>query len=892
MQSLQERVAQLWQEQAQLSVPERERFIFRTLKSEGYAPGQTLNALRQLRQGRVLPVQGPKTVFAEEYYGCQRDDQGEVLDPFLLQPIPKEFLISYTNEQGQKFCFDKRSLYRQITLGSKLNPFTREAYPRPFLESVTSYGASLRTVVRFGSQQVVFEPFAPLGELIVQLLRTLPGSLLENLALINPFYNGKSLYTYDLQATDNTLFAQGSVGESLATVRRSALEPGLQESPVEVAKQFDSRSSRTLSTMEKTLPEPTIQVYPFLDLLEKSELLLPFFAFVKSNRPDPIYETLYSALGSMLNISPILRLEEGFDFTINPSLTVIEVVKEFYTALGGWSRIQDTDLVFAQGISLARLKLRESISAQIPSEEVYHVPYRSEEEKSAVLNRYRDYAFHANDRPLLNALFSSTGADFASPNYTFQEVVAHLADEFASAKKLDLRVRQLLVKNALSEDEWSQFFYEVLRTIFTLGKAERLARFLDIFPRSQVEETLLTTTLKKFDLSSLSEGIRALVSKQLIKNTEKVNLFFTGQQVHFTDLQIAQLDDVSIFLAALNKTPGQEKERLVSYCVRFASKYHGAKILNYCLTVLDPSLSFLALLKHAQTDLLSTFLARFSTSELNKLVSSLEIADLVNSNDEENYKQNVLLLLSDPRLTNATLLETHFWQSSVVLAQPQVWLQLRNFTAWDVLLENMLLNPFLNRIVPQSSQSESSRTSFLNLEKKHYLQLAQKLSEEQVQRLVEKTQSVQLFDLLLEAGRKVDLSTQNPETLLKIALHKSALFVLRELFTYPFSTEFLVELLLSLTKKQERQVLTGFLPQQGNYQTLLKSMFWEQLQFAHLPPSHFAEYLFLQSSAEEFARLLRTAPDTEALCSLQALRTENAPEERLMTLEKFWTEYC
>src|SRR6516165_959636 len=60
---------------------------------------------------KFLRDKGAKPVKAKEEDECEKDEEGNIIDPFSSEPIPKERLVSI-KEKEKVYCFDLDSLYK------------------------------------------------------------------------------------------------------------------------------------------------------------------------------------------------------------------------------------------------------------------------------------------------------------------------------------------------------------------------------------------------------------------------------------------------------------------------------------------------------------------------------------------------------------------------------------------------------------------------------------------------------------------------------------------------------------------------------------------------------------------------------------------------------------
>jgi hypothetical protein len=98
---------------------------------------------------KFLRDKGAKPVKAKEEDECEKDEEGNIIDPFSSEPIPKERLVSI-KEKEKVYCFDLDSLYKNYRSSGKLiNPFTNNNLPDNIVKKIQSYGQKNKTLVTF-----------------------------------------------------------------------------------------------------------------------------------------------------------------------------------------------------------------------------------------------------------------------------------------------------------------------------------------------------------------------------------------------------------------------------------------------------------------------------------------------------------------------------------------------------------------------------------------------------------------------------------------------------------------------------------------------------------------------------------------------------------------------
>ena len=355
----------LIQQNPAITQQEINRIIYRSLLQQGHSftdiskKMSGVTATMSTMISTSIPTSSP-------LYGCPTNDDGEVIDPITLtNTIPEDLLISYISDTtGKKVCFNMVTLYEYIRRsGKRVHPTTREQIPDAIVEAVMSNHKMNQIRFTIRDKDILVDVFISIGELIVEVIRTLSGSLLDNLIEYDVYVGNKSIYLVSL--------------------------------------------SSPLSDVESG----DIRVAKFESDLVKSDALVNMFAFAKTFRGNDTFDTIYSYLGSYLKSVPVLRVPGGIDYNISPNSTVIDVMLTFYDYLGGYDKVRDINLVTGNGESLSGLGLGKLVVNVIPGEEIYHVPYTDNDQRFSVLMMIRIYCCNNNNRPLLNATYEDRSLD-------------------------------------------------------------------------------------------------------------------------------------------------------------------------------------------------------------------------------------------------------------------------------------------------------------------------------------------------------------------------------------------------------------------------------------------------------------------------------------------------
>lgn len=97
---------------------------------------------------KYLTSKGAKSLKPKEEDQCEKDEEGNIIDPITTEPIPRNRLVSIT--EGKKvYCFDLDSLYKSYRSSGKfINPFTREELPAEIKKKIQDYSKKNKTLVR------------------------------------------------------------------------------------------------------------------------------------------------------------------------------------------------------------------------------------------------------------------------------------------------------------------------------------------------------------------------------------------------------------------------------------------------------------------------------------------------------------------------------------------------------------------------------------------------------------------------------------------------------------------------------------------------------------------------------------------------------------------------
>lgn len=779
---LEKRVRELWSTNAN-----EQRALMRTLQSEGYKPGEILREIQVLRSGGKRVIKQNKSV-DKRYLGCQRDDEGRVVDPFTLKAIAPENLVSYESEGGSRFCFDRRSLYRQYVLGgyqSLQNPFTRVHLPSSLQQDVIGYGESLRTTMTVNDYKLVMEPFTMIGEVVVQYFTSLGSDYLQRLATTNLLYEGASLYEQRLTADAETL-------------------------------------------------DGPITTRPFVNLVEKSEVLILFFEFVKQLRSRPLYETIYFHLGSVLEMVPIAAKEDGFDLQLTADMTVVEVIKEFYRALG--EKFSENvywkyDIVTEYGESLVHLDFHDSISSQIPGEVIHYVEYEDEQQAGNTVFNYQLEAFYENDRHWLDAINAGLGfsrmpdATEYNVNYTAIEFREFLLDllERDQLQTSNYSVEQLLVDITYKRVR-DTIVYPVLLRVIEMNSTERFEQVLQLLARTHKFDE--KRALRRYSLSSMEPEIRYVVARRLLRSNgaRLTKAFYSkseGISFYTDDYQsVIELDDVDMFMFVYEPLVVGKNKLNLNLLMQYATRYTYSKIFQTVLTQVDPRYSWKALFARVNGQEYKTLLDRVPLKALERELQNLAwLGDL----REDVYFHQCFRVLANR--IDETLYHEVNWSSC-------------NEIFDDEKVIAALVNPFLVILVLVGDDNTENIPFFIP-----------HLTEEQAKQLLREYPFVEGLERALEVGYAIELprvgTIARTQIVADLIYCDGCDLLLNQLIRLGEDSDVAIEIIMRESRRLQRKI-ASYLIASASYDDaalLLDKYFSEQLDFGILPLEYFRRYL-------------------------------------------------
>ncbi|CAK7994981.1 Hypothetical protein POVR1_LOCUS499 [uncultured virus] len=106
---------------------------------------------------------------------CEVDNQGRVLDAITYMPIPQELIVRVKSGETL-YCFNIDTIYRSMAklhTNVAIDPFTRKPFPPEITTQAQEYGARRAITVRYEDLSFQVDYFAPIGDVIVQIVKTL-----------------------------------------------------------------------------------------------------------------------------------------------------------------------------------------------------------------------------------------------------------------------------------------------------------------------------------------------------------------------------------------------------------------------------------------------------------------------------------------------------------------------------------------------------------------------------------------------------------------------------------------------------------------------------------------------------------------------------------------------
>lgn len=161
-----------------------------------YGARNVMEFARSLRV--VQTVQPSKRPSNPIFEGCDKDDEGNVLDPIFHDEIPEELLFSFI-ENGRKYCFNIRTFAEYVRRSRPENPLTRRPLSQEVVNALEEYEERERFLTSLVSFYFEGHPSVmpvrhikgdSFGELIINVYRALSDSTdhkISSLELLTEF---------------------------------------------------------------------------------------------------------------------------------------------------------------------------------------------------------------------------------------------------------------------------------------------------------------------------------------------------------------------------------------------------------------------------------------------------------------------------------------------------------------------------------------------------------------------------------------------------------------------------------------------------------------------------------------------------------------------------------
>jgi len=317
------------------------RKIFEIIGKHNTEPKLTANTNDVIR---------PKKIYSnrDKRYGCQTNDEGFTVDPFTMEEIPEEDLVSYSDGKF-KYCFNINTLTEYWVRSNQnhsivLNPYNRSEFPSDVIKEIGRYEVLLRRKVRIEHLERSFYAFESVFDVILEAMRVKKGSMLDNIVIYDVVLDHDySLYDYEL----NDLF-------------ENVINSGV----------------------------PNLSFKIFNSDEDKEDKLIKLFNHVKDLRKNnSVTESIYLKLGAYLAAVPFVLVPGGIDYKVDPNQSLGEVLIHLYMALGPRSL---NDVIFVDSFhrQLHKLNLHKKVTEVIPGEEIFFIDNTNNIEVSPFLFRH------------------------------------------------------------------------------------------------------------------------------------------------------------------------------------------------------------------------------------------------------------------------------------------------------------------------------------------------------------------------------------------------------------------------------------------------------------------------------------------------------------------------
>lgn len=170
-----------------------------------YGAGTVLNFARKQR----LPQESIKLKIINPIFeGCDKDDDGNVMDPISKEEIPEGLLLSFI-ENGKKYCFNISYLAEYSRRARPENPLTRQPLSEEVQMALQTYEEQERSlisnVVTSFTEELQIRHYKdePLGELIINVYRVISDYMEYERSSIELLQSYIVLTTDDLEVNVN-----------------------------------------------------------------------------------------------------------------------------------------------------------------------------------------------------------------------------------------------------------------------------------------------------------------------------------------------------------------------------------------------------------------------------------------------------------------------------------------------------------------------------------------------------------------------------------------------------------------------------------------------------------------------------------------------------------------
>lgn len=102
---------------------------------------------------------------------CEKDDDGQVIDPLTYEPIHPDKLITF-NQHGVTFCFNIDSLSQSVNAIGPINPMNRVELPSIVMTKINTYMERNKVFIRYSDgYRFSISKSDPIGLILLAILR-------------------------------------------------------------------------------------------------------------------------------------------------------------------------------------------------------------------------------------------------------------------------------------------------------------------------------------------------------------------------------------------------------------------------------------------------------------------------------------------------------------------------------------------------------------------------------------------------------------------------------------------------------------------------------------------------------------------------------------------------